>query len=262
MKAEIKDIIAYLYSYAPQLGDCCDRCTWDGGNETVEKIAVTCFPSVDSIRSAADWGAELMITHEPLFYNHSDTFTDSLIASEKKKLLTASKMTIWRWHDHAHAAVPDAINEGILSVLGSGEYEEKNIGLYRPARHYRLKIPLTAREILRRIGDQGNIVGCVDKPMTRLSLCCGFAQDQTVIHEISSGAVDAVIVGESVQWSAAEYVRDAYQLGHDVALIFGGHSVTEEFGMKLLSERLKIKFPDCEVKFFAAGTPFTLLEGD
>lgn len=62
-------------------------------------------------------------------------------------------MTVWRWHDHAHAAVPDAINEGTLSVLGRGEYYEKNIGLYRPARRYILNTPLTACEILRRISN-------------------------------------------------------------------------------------------------------------
>lgn len=258
MKAEIRDIIAYLYSFAPELGDCCDRCTWDGGNKAAGKIAVTCFPSVNSLRSAADWGAELMITHEPLFYNHSDVFSDNLVSNEKKRLLTESKMTVWRWHDHAHAAVPDAINEGIRTVLGSGEYEERDIGLYRPARRYKLDTPLTAREILRRIGNQGNIVGCADKPMSRLSLCCGFAQEQTIKCEIASGEVDAVIAGETLQWNAAEYVRDAYQLGYELALILGGHSVTEEFGMKLLSERLKTKFPECEVKFFSSGAPFTL----
>lgn len=84
MKAEIKDIIAYLYSFAPELGDCCDRCTWDSGNKIVGKIAVTCFPSVNSLRSAADWGAELMITHEPLFYNHSDVFQTILSRMKRK----------------------------------------------------------------------------------------------------------------------------------------------------------------------------------
>lgn len=258
MKAEIRDIVAYLYSFAPELGACCDRCTWDNGNKTAGRIAVTCFPTVNSIRLAAEWGAELMITHEPLFYNHSDVIPDDFVSCEKRRLLESCKMSVWRWHDHAHAAVPDAINEGIRAVLGSGEYEEKNIGLYRPARRYRLDTPLTAREILRRIGGQGNVVGCADKPMSVLSLCCGYTQEQHIIHELASGEVEAVIAGETLQWSAAEYVRDAYLLGYEFALILGGHSMTEEFGMKLLSERLKTKFPECEVKFFSSGAPFTL----
>ena len=45
----------------------------------VAKIATTLTATPDVIRAAGEWGAQLLITHEPTFYNHADNFDENTV---------------------------------------------------------------------------------------------------------------------------------------------------------------------------------------
>ena len=41
-------------------------------DKEIKKVAITMMATVDVIRRAILWGADLLITHEPLYYHHYD----------------------------------------------------------------------------------------------------------------------------------------------------------------------------------------------
>ena len=46
----------------------CDTIKAGDPNAEVSKVAVSMFATVDIVRQAQDWGAQLLIVHEPTYY--------------------------------------------------------------------------------------------------------------------------------------------------------------------------------------------------
>ena len=89
----------------------------------VKKLAVGMFPSYKLIKEAAQWGADLLIVHEPVYYNHYDDTSKLKEAQNpayiaKSKLIEESGMAICRLHDHMHHANLDRIALGEMELLG------------------------------------------------------------------------------------------------------------------------------------------------
>src|SRR5437762_144605 len=75
----------------------------------VTGIAVTMMATLDVLQRAAAAGDNLIITHEPTFFDHMDV-ADQLPEKDKDPVLTEKKLfiskhglVIWRFHDHWHA---------------------------------------------------------------------------------------------------------------------------------------------------------------
>src|SRR5512145_2693108 len=66
-------------------------------------IVVTFLATCDVIEQAIQLGANLIITHEPTFYNHFDS-TDWLnhhpTYTAKRRLVEENGLVIWRFHDY------------------------------------------------------------------------------------------------------------------------------------------------------------------
>src|SRR5262245_60662447 len=87
----------------------------------VTGIAVTFLATYNVIEAAIQNGTNLIITHEPTFYNHLDQ-TDWLeadpIYQAKRRLIEDNHMAIWRFHDYLHSIQPDPTIVGLLKALG------------------------------------------------------------------------------------------------------------------------------------------------
>lgn len=122
-------------------------------------VAVTCSPSVPVIREAARRGYNLLLCHEPTFYDGMDE-TDWLagdpVYEEKAALLRETGITVYRNHDHLHSDVPDGIFSGVTKALGWEEYLVENPDL--PAGYFALP-PTTVGEIARRYCRAAHIDG-------------------------------------------------------------------------------------------------------
>ena len=68
--------------------------------------------------------------------------------------------------------------------------------------------------------------------------------------------VDVLLVLESREWEAAEYVRDAVAAGEKKALIQLPHEGGEEVGMEECARWLRPFVPEVPVDFIPAGDPF------
>src|SRR6201996_9500391 len=105
--------------------------TFKAGNPDtpVTGIAVTMMATLDVLQRAAASGENLIITHEPTFYNHLDQ-TSSLeqqhdaVLATKQAFIAQHNLVIWRFHDHWHARKPDGILLGMTHALGWEKFQD------------------------------------------------------------------------------------------------------------------------------------------
>src|SRR6267378_7900444 len=96
----------------------------DGDPATpVTGIAVTMMATFDVLQRAAARGANLVITHEPTFYDHFDKLDvlesehDSVTAV-KRAFIRDHRMVVVSMHDHWHRRRPEPMATDLARVLG------------------------------------------------------------------------------------------------------------------------------------------------
>ena len=149
-----------------------DQVLWGPVDVECTGIVTTCFASADVIRQAHARGANLIICHEALFWNHGDHtcwLAGNKTFAAKRALLEECGITVWRLHDHIHSGIPedgrlvDGIFMGLADKLGWRDYVRGDM-----ARPMEFEIPETsagelARFLVGRLGLAGTrIVGDAD----------------------------------------------------------------------------------------------------
>lgn len=225
------------------LVDCCKS----GSPDTeLGKVAVCCIATADVIRQAAQWGAVMLITHEPTYHDHFDKLNQNdRVTMKKAELLKETGLTVWRYHDCPHSK-PDEIHEGFIEAL---EWK----GSFNGSELFILDTPSSARELAADIESKlgfkhVRMVGNVDLPCKSIGLCLGAG-----LCDISSDKYDVVINGELCEWRDAEYVRDAAQLGFKKSMIVLGHMASEKEPMRMIAVHIKEKYPELEIRYFDCG---------
>ena len=86
-----------------------DKILYGNPDQECTKIVTTCWATTDVIRKAQKIGANLIICHEALFWNHgdhTDWLSDNSVFKKKKQLLDESGIVVWRDHDYIHSGIP------------------------------------------------------------------------------------------------------------------------------------------------------------
>ena len=236
----------------------CDTLKAGDPNMEVTKVAVSMFATVDIVRQARDWGAQLLIVHEPTYYNHWDNHTDDFFEAEKRRLIEQSGLTIYRFHDHPHCTDPDIITTGEIQYLGLDCTLEKTDVFDLTRLH--LNTPMTPRQLAKHIEDKlgiahVRIAGAADVPCTCLSLMVGTPGG--LEDELRNPKSEIILTGEICEWGLGEHVRDAAQLGYHKAILVLGHIGSERDGMKYTAQILKERQPQLDVRYFECGEVYT-----
>ncbi len=223
----------------------------------VTGIATTFLDTMEVLREAERRGLNLVITHEPTFYNHLDDtafFAEDPVYREKLAFIQQHHMVVFRLHDRMHAASTDEVGTALLRTLGWQNYTEAgNLFL--------LTIPQTtlvklSRELAAKLNAQTlRVVGNPDLSLTHVAILPGAAGLQKQVLALRRDDVEVLIAGEAAEWEAVEYVRDASAQGRHKALILLGHEVSEEAGMEQCAEDLRALFPNLQVVHIPAGQP-------
>ena len=234
--------------------------TFKAGNPDtpVTGIATTVMATFDVLQRAARSGNNLVITHEPTFYNHEDDtkdFAGDPVYAAKHAFIEKNTMVVWRFHDHWHARRPDGILTGMLEILG---WEK-----FRDAGNPRvLALPATplaslARDMQKRLKARAmRVVGDPAMPVSKVALNPGYASLQSAARTLARPEVEVLVVGELREWEGVEYAQDAIALGMKKALIVLGHAISEENGMSECARWLKTFVTEVPVEFVPAGEPF------
>src|SRR6478736_3461791 len=121
----------------------------EGNPETSVTGIVTCmFATMDVLKKAVEKKCNLIIVHEPIYYNHLDKtekFQNDSVFLVKKKYINDHNLVIWRFHDYIHRIQPDGVITGEAEKLGW----EKNRSAANP---YFFSFPqMMLRELLNNI---------------------------------------------------------------------------------------------------------------
>jgi len=222
----------------------------------VTGIATTFLDTMDVLREAARRNENLVITHEPTFYNHLDDtafFKDDPVYKEKLQFIEQHHMVVFRLHDEIHMAKPDPIGMALVEALGDTKY------LADPNDPEHVTIPTVSlrvlvREIQSRLQARTmRIVGDPDMPVTHIALRPGASGLQRQVSSLRQDHVDVLIAGEASEWETVEYARDATAQGRHKALILIGHEPSEEPGMEQAAKDIRILFPALKVDHILAN---------
>jgi putative NIF3 family GTP cyclohydrolase 1 type 2 len=223
----------------------------------VRKVAVVFMTTYVAIKQAVESGVDLIITHEPTYYNHMDEgewLSGNPVFERKRTLIEESGISIFRLHDYVHNYKPDGILIGMLKKLEWEVYanpEEMNLLTMPPSEQHTVRTIVS--HLKSKLGiDSMLVAGDPDLPVRCFGLMPGASGGRSHIEYLGRRDIDLLIVGETNEWETNEYVRDAADMGFAKALIVTGHQKSEEAGMITVVEMLREAYPDLKVEFIAS----------
>jgi putative NIF3 family GTP cyclohydrolase 1 type 2 len=232
-----------------------------GDPATIVTGIVTCFTdSMDVLRQAVALHANLVISHEPTFYNHRDEntlFINDPVYKEKLAYMQDHHLVVWRFHDQWHLRRPEPMTEAFTAAVGWQTYEHPDDPLFftlPPTTVNQLAEDLQRKlhaRIVRVIGDPSlRVTGVAYRP--------GASGEAAQIKALERDDVQVLVAGESSEWEAVMYTQDAEQQHRSKALILVGHSTSETDGMQTAATWLRTLFPGLPIQYVNSAEPYWL----
>lgn len=252
----IKRIIAATGAKPP--ADTVDTIKAGDPNTVVTGIVTTFLDTYPVLQQAVASGKNLIITHEPTFYNHRDDMSilgNDPVQAEKLAYIKEHHLVVWRFHDTWHLRQPDGILEGVVDEFGWKPYQsgsDPHLFTLPPTTVSQLAASLRAKAGSRLI----RVVGDPNMSVTHIGLLPGASGLARQVKMLERDDVQVLVAGEASEWETVEYARDAVAQGRQKALILLGHEVSEEAGMRNCAQWLKSILPGIPVEFIKAGEPF------
>lgn len=241
-----------------------DRLERGAPESEVQGIVTAFSASQYVIEQAVLLGANLIITHEGVFYSHQDNregLENDPVYRQKSALIASTGVGIYRFHDYVHRYTPDGIIEGLLRELEWEPYVERHLPHVSI-----LSVPAASvSEIAGYLKQQLHIpyvraAGNLSAVCSRVGVLVGYrGGGAATIPLFEQESLDLIIAGEGPEWETPEYIRDAVRQGRSQALIMLGHAESEAPGMKLLAQRLALQFPDVPVHYIQEQPVFQIV---
>lgn len=240
---KIAEVLARLEAHHTPLDPArrtCDGVIYGDTEKECTGIVLTCCSMAGVIEQAAARGANLVITHEPTFFDgwdETDWLQDNKVYLQKKALLNKTGVVVYRNHDRLHGEKPDGIFSGVIAELGWDAYRVDD-GFW-PGSKYILP-ETTVRDVARHMASVLNIpgmriLGDPDMKITRVAFCVHFLGqevDRLGIDFMDKSDCELFIPGEIIDWTFGQYITDSNALGLKKAALHVGHFNWEEPGMR------------------------------
>ena len=246
------DILELVETLAPRYM----KMDWDnvgllcGSKKTpVTKVLVALDPFEGVCREAAQWGAEVIVTHHGLIFQPLKAVTDETAVGRCIQLLCAHGISAINAHTNLDCA-PEGVNFRLAQMLGlsgieviapSGTDEQgRPWGLLRSGTVERQPLETFLSTVKNRLGCEGLRYADAGKPVRKVAVGGG---------SCGSELMDAVKAGcDTFVTADIKYngFFDAKTLG--INLIDAGHFHTENPVVSLLAEKIAAAFPEIQVK--------------
>ena len=211
---------------------------------------VSCiWATADVIRRARELGANLIIAHEALFWNHGDSreaVAGNKTFEAKCEVLDEWGGAVWRCHDYIHSGVPlgeggklaDGIFYGFAAKMGWLDNAVDDT--YMNYRINEKPAAELAQELVEKLGLNGTrLIGDATAPVRTVQIPMHImGRDNEEIAHIDRDKVDCILTMEFIDFTVSEYIRDAAMLGQKKCAIHMGHFNGEEPGMEYMAEWL------------------------
>ena len=248
----VADILNFVETLAPRNM----KMDWDnvgllcGSKATpVTKVLVALDPFEHVCAEAAEWGAELIVTHHPMIFRPLSNITDETSVGRGLMTLIRSGISAVNAHtnlDQAPGGVNDElakrlalVNVQVLNPCGTTESGE-SWGLLRAGEVPEQPLDAFLNRVKTLLGCEGLRYVNGGKPVRKV--CVGGGSCADGMHEALAAGCDTFVTAD-VKYNQ---FRDAYDLG--LNLIDAGHFHTENPVVAVLAEKLADAFPGVEVK--------------
>lgn len=232
-----------------------DKILYGDANQECTGVVTTCWASVDVIRFAIEKGANFIICHEALFWNHGD-HTDWLEESknevylEKKQLLDTHGIVVWRNHDYIHSGIPyngsyiDGIFLGLAKKMNWDKMIKNTVNpmvdTLQCSMAYEFDHAIEATDLAKQLVDTCNLNGIklIGNDQAKIKKAAvlfhvfGDAKEQIVNTDKSD--IDCLLTMELIDFTYAEYIRDSGCLDKNRVALGMGHFNLEEPGMEYM----------------------------
>ncbi|TYP78133.1 Nif3-like dinuclear metal center hexameric protein [Paenibacillus methanolicus] len=257
MSITVQTIIDRLVAPVGPLEQTVDTLKSGSPGKPVRKVAVAMTATYAIIKQAIDTGADLIIAHEPTFYNHLDEtnwLEGDPVYEKKRELIESTGIAIFRLHDYIHEYEPDGILSGMLLELGWDAYADaEHLHLLTLPSDEAETVGAVAAHLKQRLGiDSLLLAGDPAMAVSRIGFLPGAPGGRTQMDVLRQGGIDLLIAGETNEWETNEYVRDAVDMGFAKALLVTGHQKSEEAGMATVAAMLREQFPELLVDVIAS----------
>lgn len=232
----------------------------------VRGVAVTMMATLDVLQRAAERHLDLVVTHEPLYFDHHGA-SDAVLAAEGDPVFAAKSafvaehgLVVHHLHDAWHDRRPDGVLTGVARALGwldagragtEGVYDLPPTTLGDLAAHVARALGARA---LRYVGDPA-------APVSAVGLQPGFQGFEKNRHLLARTDVDMLVLGEGHEWETGEYAADAVTAGLCAGVVVVGHVPSEQEGMAEAARWLAGLVPEVPVELIAAADPFRVVAG-
>ena len=242
----VKDILDFLDDKAPldtQLDfDNAGFLCGDAAAE-VTRVLVALDITDGVVAEAADFGAELIVSHHPVCFTPMKSVTTDDLTGRKFAAMLKGGISAICMHTNLDAA-PGGVNDALCAALGA-----ENLGLLAPehdtmSRLCRFAEPMEYADFLAHVKTalKANGLRCAgpEKPVQLFGVCGGAGAD--FIPDAAARGCDAYITADvkhhQFLWAG--------ELG--IALVDAGHFSTENVVVPVLAGWLRERFPALEVK--------------
>ncbi len=220
----------------------------------VKKAGVCWYPSIENIKAAHAAGCDLLICHEPTFWQHEapeDHWRNKAPGKAKREFLEKTGMVILRVHDMWDRWPEIGIRDSWARFLGFGKPSYT-----RPGDPFRAIYPIepqTLRDFARSLAkkvkplgdDSVQVMGDPDRIVSRPAIGVGCISPDAETVEAGADVVIVCFDGASY-WQARERL---HEMG--AAVITMEHGTTEMPGIENLCKYLAGKFPQVQFQYFA-----------
>ena len=215
----------------------------------VTKALVSLDITREVIAEAAEWGAELIVSHHPLFFDLKRITDDDLTGRKIIGLISAGISAICL-HTNLDA-VEGGVNDALMALLGgrvTGLLNQQGVTpegkSYGISRIGELESPMEFDSFLARVKSALNAAGLryynAGRPVFKLAVCGGSGGGD--LPPAASAGCDTFVTAD-VKYDQFLAARD-----YGINLIDAGHFCTENVVTPVIVSLLKKGFPEIEVK--------------
>ena len=242
---KVQDILQYLESIAPAAL----KAEWDNvgllcgsRQKNVKKILVALDPFIHVCQEAADWGADLLVTHHPLIFQPLTAVTDDSTVGQAVMTLLIGGIAAINAHTNLDCA-DGGVNDTLASVLGLTHIQKvpgDGDGLLRMGEVTPKALEQFLPQVKSALQCDGLRYVSGGKPVYKVAVgggSCGSA-----LYDVIAAGCDTFVTAD-VKYNQ---FWDARELG--LNLIDAGHFATENPVIPVLAAKLQAHFPQLEVK--------------
>lgn len=236
---------------------CIDR-IFTGREDKEVKKAVTCMVvTPDVLRAAVEWGADIIVSHEPTFHGDNEDIGDFAPYAFKRKTIKENDLAVCRWHDSPHYGKTDYVSNALIKRVGwEGKFDGRFTFVFNE--------PRSPLQIAKDIRDAMNIkhpriAGRRDGDVRKVSIQLGQRGDVPYLALLEND-VDLIIGGEVCEWEQIEPIRDMAQIGMQKSAIILGHVVSERYVMQDLADYINENVVGVEAKYIDCGDIYGYIE--